>query len=61
MQDIIDIVISINTIHNLEKDECAQALREITRVSKEFFITDAYRSEEEKKIWINPQLKRYYP
>lgn len=46
-----DIVISINTIHNLEKDECAQALREITRVSKKnsFITVDAYRSEEEKK------------
>ena len=46
-----DVVISINTIHNLERAECAEALREITRVSKKYsFITvDAYRNDEEKK------------
>ena len=46
-----DIVISINTIHNLEKDECALALQEISRVSNKYsFITvDAYRNSEEKK------------
>jgi SAM-dependent methyltransferase len=46
-----DLVIAINTIHNLEFDECAQALREIERVSKEhsFVILDAYRTEEEKQ------------
>ena len=45
------MVISINTIHNLERAECAEALREITRVSKKYsFITvDAYRNDEEKK------------
>ena len=46
-----DVVIAINTIHNLERTECAEALREITRVSKKYsFITvDAYRNDEEKK------------
>ena len=46
-----DIVISINTIHNLEANECAQALLEIDRVSKKksFITVDAYRNEEEKK------------
>ena len=46
-----DVVISINTIHNLEKSDCAIALNEISRVSKKYsFITvDAYRNEEEKK------------
>lgn len=46
-----DLVISINTIHNLPLKECKQALREIQRVSnKNSFITvDAYRTEEEKK------------
>ena len=46
-----DAVISINTIHNLDQSDCAEALREITRVSKKFsFVTvDAYRNEEEKK------------
>ncbi len=46
-----DVVISINTIHNLEKDECEKALREIQRVSrgKSFITVDAYRNEEEKE------------
>ena len=29
-----DLVIAINTIHNLEKEECGKSLREIERVSK---------------------------
>ena len=46
-----DVVISINTIHNLEKSDCAIALNEISRVSKKhsFITVDAYRNEEEKK------------
>jgi SAM-dependent methyltransferase len=46
-----DLVISINTIHNLEFDECAKALREIERVSKQnsFIIVDAFRTEQEKE------------
>lgn len=45
-----DVVISINTIHNLERKECGQALREIERVSrgKSYITVDAYRTEEEK-------------
>ena len=46
-----DLVISINTIHNLDKPECALALREIQRVSKlsAFVTVDAYRDENERK------------
>lgn len=46
-----DVVISINTIHNLDRDGCAQALREIERVSRKgaFITVDAYRNEEEKE------------
>ncbi|MDY7577026.1 class I SAM-dependent methyltransferase [Herbaspirillum sp. RTI4] len=45
-----DVVISINTVHNLNRADCAQALREIERVSKgkSYITVDAYRSEEEK-------------
>lgn len=45
-----DIVISINTIHNLDREDCAQALREISRVSSKgaFITVDAYRDDEEK-------------
>jgi SAM-dependent methyltransferase len=46
-----DVVISINTVHNLEREQCGKALREIERVSrgKSFITVDAYRTEEEKK------------
>jgi SAM-dependent methyltransferase len=45
-----DVVISINTVHNLDREECAKALQEIERVSKgkSFITVDAYRNEEEK-------------
>jgi len=47
-----DVVISITTVHNLERDECGQALREIERVSqgKSFITVDAYRNDEEKEL-----------
>ena len=47
-----DVVISVNTIHNLERKECAQAVREIQRVSrgKGYISVDAYRNDEEKEL-----------
>lgn len=46
-----DLVVSINTIHNLERQECLQALREIERVSRRnsFVTVDAYRTGDEKE------------
>ena len=46
-----DVVISINTVHNLDRNDCGQALKEIERVSrgKSFITVDAYRNEEEKE------------
>jgi len=46
-----DLVISINTIHNLPLEECKQALREIQRVSRKhaFITVDAWRTEEERE------------
>lgn len=46
-----DFVISINTIHNLDRQECGQALKEIERVSRKgsFITVDAYRNAEEKE------------
>ena len=46
-----DLVISINTIHNLPLAECKQALQEIQRVSRKhaFITVDAWRTEEEKE------------
>jgi len=47
-----DVVISINTVHNLERKDCAQALREIERVGKgrSFITVDAYRNDEDKEL-----------
>jgi SAM-dependent methyltransferase len=46
-----DLVISVNTIHNLDKHNCAIALKEIERVSsgKSFITVDAYKNNLEKK------------
>ncbi len=46
-----DIVISINTIHNLDIEDCAKAVKEIERVSRKgaFITVDAYNNDEEKK------------
>tara|TARA_B100000315_G_scaffold208706_1_gene204168 strand:- start:397 stop:1053 length:657 start_codon:yes stop_codon:yes gene_type:complete len=44
-----DLAISIVTLHNLEREECGQALREVERVSRNAFITlDAYSNEKER-------------
>lgn len=46
-----DVVIGINTIHNLDRDDCGMALQEIERVSRKgsFVTVDAYRNEAEKE------------
>jgi SAM-dependent methyltransferase len=46
-----DVVISINTVHNLERADCGRALQEIERVSrgKSFITVDAYRNADEKE------------
>ena len=47
-----DAVFSITTLHNLERDQLAQAIREIERVTKNgrsFITNDAYRDDHEKK------------
>lgn len=49
--DSFDLVISINTLHNLEGEDCDQAFREVQRVSRKhaFITVDAYRNAEEKQ------------
>ena len=49
-----DVVISINTVHNLVREECGQALQEIERVSrgKSFITVDAYRNDEGKELMV---------
>ena len=46
-----DFVISINTVHNLDKLNCIKAIKEIERVAKynSFITVDAFSNEEEKK------------
>ena len=46
-----DLVISINTIHNLPLEDCKRAVREIERVSRRnsFVVVDAWRNEEEHR------------
>lgn len=50
--DSFDVVISINTIHNLEREECGKALQEIERISRKgsFITVDAYRNDEDKEL-----------
>ena len=49
-----DLVISINTIHNLDKDDLIISLKEITRVSKKnsFITVDAYNNDQEKEAML---------
>jgi len=54
-----DVVLSINTAHNLSEEKCKQAIREMIRVGKDkkkmLISVDAYRNEQEKermKDWV---------
>ena len=49
--DSFDLVISVTTVHNFERQECIKALQEIERVSKKnaFITVDAYRNDLEKE------------
>lgn len=45
-----DLVISINTIHNLDEPDCREAVREIQRVGKNaFIVVDSYSNDAEKE------------
>jgi SAM-dependent methyltransferase len=46
-----DVVISINTVHNLDRVDCIRALSEIERVARggAFITVDAYRDDEEMR------------
>ena len=50
-----DAVISINTIHNLDRADCLRALTEISRICRRpdkcYVQVDAYRTEEEKELF----------
>lgn len=52
-----DLVISINTIHNLDRPGCLDALREIERVSRgnAFIMVDGWKNPEEQRLleeWV---------
>jgi ubiquinone/menaquinone biosynthesis C-methylase UbiE len=52
-----DLVISINTIHNLERSDCIKALAEVQRVSRgnSFVMVDGWRTESEREAlesWV---------
>ncbi len=46
-------VISINTVHNLERSDCVRALREFERLApgRGYIQVDAYRNEAERQIF----------
>lgn len=61
-----DAVLSINTIHNLSRDRCKLALKEIQRLApgRGFVQIDSYRTEEQKKIfesWVLTAEFHDYP
>ena len=49
-----DVVLSINTLHNLERDRLIQALREMERLApgRGYIQVDAYRNEAERDIFM---------
>jgi SAM-dependent methyltransferase len=53
-----ELVISLNTLHNLQLPSLAKALREIERVGRrnKYILMDGYRSEQEKVNLLNWQL-----
>ena len=52
--DSFDAAICVNTLHNLERAACAQAVREIQRVSpaRAYIQVDAYRTPEERDAFL---------
>ncbi len=53
-----DLVIAINTLHNLPLIDCKQAFREIMRVSRKhaFVMNDAWHDDDEKQAMLNWNL-----
>lgn len=53
-----DLVIAINTLHNLPLDQCREGLREISRVSRAhaFVTMDAWHNEEEHQRMLKWNL-----
>ena len=62
--DYFDLVLSINTIHNLEKKECEETIKELSRVVKNkknvFIQVDSYETKEEKELFESWVLTAKY-
>jgi len=56
-----DVVLAINTLHNLKKPELIQALQEMERLARKgkFLQVDSFRTEEEKEIFESWVLTAY--
>lgn len=64
--EAFDLVVSFNTLHNLEREELKQSLREIMRVTKgpAFVQVDSYNTSEEKaafESWVLTAQFHDYP
>jgi ubiquinone/menaquinone biosynthesis C-methylase UbiE len=55
-------VLSLNTIHNLERSDCIRALREIERLApgRAFVQVDSYRTPEQRAVFIDWVLTAKY-
>ncbi|HEV8027121.1 MAG TPA: class I SAM-dependent methyltransferase [Stellaceae bacterium] len=55
-------VISLNTVHNLERADCMRALREIERLApgKGFVQVDSYRTPEQRALFVDWVLTARY-
>ena len=53
-----DLVISINTLHNLPKIDCKEAFREISRVTKKnaFIVNDAWKDDKGEEAMLKWNL-----
>ena len=49
-----DLVISINTIHNLDREGCFRAFKEVERVGRgnAFVMVDGWKSEHERELLL---------
>ena len=56
--NFFDFVISINTVHNLKKADCINAIKEISRVTKgkSFIQVDSYKNRKEYKKFLDWML-----
>jgi cyclopropane fatty-acyl-phospholipid synthase-like methyltransferase len=64
--DSFEAVISINTLHNLDRERCIVALHELMRVSRGgcYVQVDSYRTEEERELflrWVLTARTHYFP